>query len=58
MSAGVLNKVVDAAKGLFFLISLLQKLLDLSSKPDNSFIFVYLSRKGSNLGDLIVPAPF
>ena len=34
MSAGVLNEVVDAAKGLFFLIDLLQKLLNLSSKPD------------------------
>jgi hypothetical protein len=49
MSAGVLNEVVDAAKGLFFLIDLLQKLLDLSSKPDDRFISVLFARKGSGL---------
>jgi hypothetical protein len=57
MSAGVLNEVVDAAKGLFFLINLLQKLLNLSSKPDDGFISVLFSRKGSDLGDLVVTTP-
>jgi hypothetical protein len=57
MSAGVLNEVVDAAKGLFFLIDLLQKLVDLSSKPDDPFISVVFSRKCSDLGDLVVTAP-
>jgi hypothetical protein len=57
MSTGVLNEVVDAAKGLFFLIDLLQKLLDLSSKLDDRFISVLFSRKCPNLGDLVVTAP-
>lgn len=57
ISAGVLNEVVDMAKGLFFLIDLLQKFLDLSSKSDNGFVLVVFSRKGSDLGDLVVTAP-
>ncbi len=57
MSAGVLDEVVDAAKGLFFLIDLLQKLLNLSLKPNNRFISVLFSRKCSNLGDLVVTSP-
>ena len=57
MSASVLNKVVDAAKGLFFLIDLLQKLLDLSSKPNDCFILVLFLRKCSDLGDLVVTTP-
>ena len=52
MSAGVLNEVVDSAKGLFFLIDLLQKLLDLSSKPDDRLISVLFSREYSDLGAL------
>jgi hypothetical protein len=54
MSASVLNKVVDAAKGLFFLINLLQKLFNLSLKLNNCFILVLFLRKCSNLGDLVV----
>ena len=57
MSAGVLNEVVDTAKGLFFLIDLMQKLLDLSSKPDDRLILVLFSRKFSDLGDLVVTSP-
>jgi hypothetical protein len=57
MSTGVLNEVVDTAKGLFFLIDLLQKLLNLSSKPDNRSISVLFAHKGSNLGDLVVTTP-
>jgi hypothetical protein len=57
MSTGVLNEVVDTAKGLFFLINLLQKLVDLSLKRDNPFISVVFSRKCSDLGDLVVTAP-
>ena len=57
MSAGILNEVVDAVKGLFFLIDLLQKLLDFSSKPDDRFISVLFSRKCSDLGDLVVTTP-
>jgi hypothetical protein len=57
MSTGVLNEVVDAAKGLFFLIDLLQKPLDLSPKPDNRFISVLFSRECSDLGDLVVTTP-
>jgi len=58
ISIGVLNEVVDIAKGLFFLINLLQKFLNLSLKSNNSFILVIFSYKGSNLGDLVVMAPF
>jgi hypothetical protein len=57
MSTGVLNEVVDAAKWLFFLINLLQKLLDLSLKPNDRFILVLFSCKCSNLGDLLVMSP-
>ena len=57
MSAGVLNEVVDVAKGLFFLIDLLQKLLDLSLKLDDHFILILFSRKCSNLRDLLVMSP-
>jgi hypothetical protein len=54
MSTGVLNKVVDTAKGLFFLINLLQKLLNLSLKPNDYFILVLFLRKCSDLGDLVI----
>jgi len=57
MFAGVLNEVINAAKGLFFLINLLQELLNLSSKLNNPFISVLFSRKCSNLGDLLVTTP-
>jgi hypothetical protein len=57
MSAGVLNEVIDTAKGLFFLINLLQKLLNLSSKLDDRFVSVLFSRKCSDLGDLVVTTP-
>jgi hypothetical protein len=57
MSAGVLNEVVDVAKGLFFLIDLLQKLPNLSSKPDDRLILALFSRKFSDLGDLLVTSP-
>jgi len=57
MSVSVLNKVVNAVKGLFFLINLLQKLLDLSSKLNDRFILVLFLCKCSDLGDSVVTTP-
>jgi len=57
MSTGVLNEVVDTAKGLLFLIDLLQKLLDLFSELDDRFISVLFLRKCSDLGELLVTSP-
>ena len=53
MSAGISDEVIHAAKWLFFLIDLLQKRLDLSSKPDDRFLCssrVSFNRRGPDKG--------